>query len=147
MYFLTLKLRDPLPLWREADPEDQPAHYEQAVAVMERLTRSLSRLVEEIRKEHGPMQYLAVVELTTGRRTPGHRPHLHVLVRGPAGACAKSFAKLFSGPGSIQIRPDRLRRTWTPDQTSIASFGLLMPRSNSSLRCSLPFRANSLSSS
>jgi hypothetical protein len=82
-YFLTLTLREPLPLWRNAPAEKQEAMREQALVLSQRLTRSLSRLVEEIRQHYGPMEYLAVVELTTGRRTPGHRPHLHLLVRGP----------------------------------------------------------------
>lgn len=82
-YFLTLTLREPLPLWRESTDEIREALYAEAVALMERLTRALSRLVEEIRQQFGPLEYLAVVELTTGRRTPGHRPHLHLLVRGP----------------------------------------------------------------
>jgi hypothetical protein len=84
--------------------------FEQAVAVMERLTRSLSPLVEEIRKEYGPMQYLAVVELTTGRRTPGHRPHLHVLVRGPA--VPKRWLSerwRFHTKGSFKVDYQRLR--------------------------------------
>jgi hypothetical protein len=81
-YCLTLTLRDPLPLWRQAPPARQPAPYEQAVAVTERLTRALSHLVEEIRQQFGPVKYLAVVEFTTGKRTPGHRPHLTILVRG-----------------------------------------------------------------
>jgi|GEM_PF-6333564 hypothetical protein len=110
MYFLTLTLRDPLPLWREAPPAEQATQYEQAVAVMERLTRALSRLVEEIRKEYGPLQYLAVVELTTGRRTPGHRPHLHVLVHGPA--VPKRWLSerwRFHTKGSFKVDYQRLR--------------------------------------
>lgn len=83
-YFLTLTLRDPLPLWREAPADQQAALRQQALTLAESLTRALSRLVEEIRQQFGPFEYMAVVELTTGTRTPGHRPHLHLLVRGPA---------------------------------------------------------------
>ncbi len=79
---MTLTLREPLPLWRKALADQQEAMREQALALAQRLTRALSRLVEEVRQEYGPIEYLAVVELTTGRRTPGHRPHLHILVRG-----------------------------------------------------------------
>jgi hypothetical protein len=82
-YFVTLTLREPLPLWRSAPAADQDAMKQAACAVAQRLTRALSRLVEEVRKRFGPMEYLAVVELTTGKRTPGHRPHLHLLMRGP----------------------------------------------------------------
>jgi hypothetical protein len=73
-YFLTLTLREPLPLWRQAPAAQQEAMRKQALALAERLTRALSRLVEEVREQYGPMEYLAVVELTTGKRTPGHRP-------------------------------------------------------------------------
>jgi hypothetical protein len=83
-YFLTLTTREPLPLWREAPAEQREEQYVQAVALRGRITRALAHLVEEIREQFGPTEYLAVVELTTGRRTPGHRPHLHMLVRGPS---------------------------------------------------------------
>ena len=83
LFFLTLTLRDPLPLWRQAPADQQAGMQKQAQDLAGRLTRALSRLVEEIRKLYGELEYLAVLELTTGKRTPGHRPHLHLLVRGP----------------------------------------------------------------
>jgi hypothetical protein len=82
-YLITLTLREPLPLWRQASADLQQERQEQAVALAHKLTRALSRLVEEIRTKYGSFEYLAMVELTTGRRTPGHRPHLHLLARGP----------------------------------------------------------------
>jgi hypothetical protein len=51
-YFLTLTLREPLPLWRQAPAEAQEAMREQALALAERLTRALSRLVEEVREQY-----------------------------------------------------------------------------------------------
>lgn len=83
-YLLTLTLRNVLPLWREAPPVLQAQQKEAATALTRFLTRALTRLVAEIRQRFGPFEYVAFVELTTGRRTPGHRPHLHLLVRGPA---------------------------------------------------------------
>ena len=65
-YFVTLTLREPLPLWQKAPADQQEAMREQALALAQRLTRALSRLVEEIRQDYGPTEYLAVVELTTG---------------------------------------------------------------------------------
>lgn len=73
-YFVTLTLRESLPLWRSAPAEEQARRREEALALAQRLTRARSRLVEEVRERYGPLEYLAVVELTTGRRTPGHRP-------------------------------------------------------------------------
>jgi hypothetical protein len=109
-YFWTLTLREPLPLWRQAPAEAQEAMREQALALAERLTRALSRLVEEVREQFGPMEYLAVVELTTGKRTPGHRPHLHLLVRGPY--LPKWWLKSqwhFHTKGSFMVDIQRLR--------------------------------------
>jgi hypothetical protein len=68
-YFITLTTREPLPLWRQAPPAQRKALREQAVAV-QGLTRALTRLVADIRRTFGPFEYLAFVELTTGRRTP-----------------------------------------------------------------------------
>ncbi len=81
-YFITLTLRQALPLWRQAPPAQRAAQRAEAVALTRLLSRALNRLVGEIRRTYGPFEYVAFVELTTGRRTPGHRPHLHLLVRG-----------------------------------------------------------------
>lgn len=113
-YFLTLTVREPLPLWRQAPDEQQEELRTQAVTLMERVTRALSHLVEEIREQFGPMEYLAVVELTTGKRTPGHRPHLHMLVRGPS--VPKRWLSdrwRFHTKGSWKVDSQRLR---TPEQ-------------------------------
>lgn len=83
-YFMTLTLREPLPLWREATEAEAERLRAEADALAEHLRTALTRLVAEIRKVYGAFEYFAVVELTTGKRTPGHRPHLHLLVRGPA---------------------------------------------------------------
>lgn len=83
-YLITLTLREPLPLWRQAPADQQEALKEQARGVATLLTLALTRLVAEIRDQHGPFEYLAVVERPTGTRTPGHRPHLHLLARGRA---------------------------------------------------------------
>ncbi len=82
-YLLTLTVRNPLPLWRQAPPAQREEKKAEAAALCQMLTRALTRLVAEIRAAFGPFEYVAFVELTTGRRTPGHRPHLHLLVRGP----------------------------------------------------------------
>jgi hypothetical protein len=81
-HFLTLTFREPLPLWRHAPTMQQAGQKQEAQALARRLSRALSRLVAEIRQTFGAFEYLAFVELTTGRRTPGHRPHLHLLARG-----------------------------------------------------------------
>lgn len=80
-FFLTLTLKEPLPLWKVAPAEEQAAQREQGV-----------------------------VELTTGRRTPGHRPHLHLLARGPA--IAKRWLSdrwAFHTKGSFKVDVQRLR--------------------------------------
>lgn len=113
-YFLTLTLKDPLPLWRSAPTGEQIDRHAEAEALRDRLTRALSRLVEEIRGQFGPAEYLAVVELTTGRRTPGHRPHLHILMRGPG--VPKRWLKArwcFHTKGSFVVDVQGLR---TPEQ-------------------------------
>lgn len=81
-YLVTLTLRNVLPLWREAPGAIQAQQKAIASALVRFLTTALTRLVAEIRQCFGPFEYVAFVELTTGKRTPGHRPHLHLLVRG-----------------------------------------------------------------
>ena len=123
-YFLTLTIREPLPLWRHAPAEEQEGLHAQAVALMERITRALSHLVEEIREQYGPMEYLATVELTTGKRTPGHRPHLHMLVRGPN--VPKRWLSdrwRFYTKGSWKVDFQRLR---TPEQAGEYLIGYTM---------------------
>lgn len=109
-YLITLTLRDVLPLWRQAPADQQAALKAEGLAVARRLTRALSRLVAEIRTQHGPFEYLAVVELTTGTRTPGHRPHLHLIARGPK--LTRRFVSerwCFHSHGSFQVDIQPLR--------------------------------------
>ena len=80
-HFITLTLRESLPLWRQAPAAERVEQRQAAVALARCLSRAFSRLVAEIREQFGAFEYMALVELTTGRRTPGHRPHLHLLAR------------------------------------------------------------------
>jgi hypothetical protein len=125
-YFLTLTLREPLPRWRQAPADEQESMRKQALNLAQRLTRALSRLIEEIRGQFGPAEYLAVVELTTGRRTPGHRPHLHLLLRGPH--VAKRWLRerwRFHTRGSFMVDIQRLR---SPTQAGQYLMGYTMLR-------------------
>ncbi|HEY3322797.1 MAG TPA: hypothetical protein VGP72_20245, partial [Planctomycetota bacterium] len=109
-YLITLTCREPLPLWRAAPPGEQAALRTKAVALAQFLTRALTRLIAEIRQAYGPFEYVAFVELTTGRRTPGHRPHLHLLVQGPATAHRWLSRRWeFHTHGSFRVDIQRLR--------------------------------------
>lgn len=134
-YFLTLTIREPLPLWRNAPFEQQAELYAQAEALMVRVTRALTRLVEEIREQYGPLEYLAVVELTTGKRTPGHRPHLHLLVRGPnVPKWWLSERWWFHTKGSWKVDFQRLR---TPEQAGEYLIGYTMLRRKEAQRAQM----------
>lgn len=74
-YLITLTLREELPLWRQASASQRQEQREAAVTFARFLTRAFTRLVAGIRKQFSPFEYLAFVESTTGRRTPGHRSH------------------------------------------------------------------------
>lgn len=109
-YLITLTVREALPLWRLAPVGEQGALKLLAVALCQMLTLALTRLVAEIRKGYGAFEYVAFVELTTGRRTPGHRPHLHLLVRGaelPARWLSRRWE--FHTRGSFKVDVQRLR--------------------------------------
>jgi hypothetical protein len=50
---------------------------------MEKLRRCEQRVWEYLRRRYGSgIEYLGIVEWTTGSRTPGRRPHVHHLVKG-----------------------------------------------------------------
>ena len=110
-HFITLTLRESLPLWRQAPAAERVEQRQAAVALARCLSRAFSRLVAEIREQFGAFEYMALVELTTGRRTPGHRPHLHLLARSsrriPRAWLSRRWAFHTRGSHRVDIQPLR----------------------------------------
>jgi hypothetical protein len=49
---------------------------------MDRFRTATAAVFKRLRRDLGPVEYCGLMEWTTGRRTPGRRPHMHALVKG-----------------------------------------------------------------